>query len=101
MYSDGASFQFRETVLLSVRLRFLAELSEQCEKAGVASGDSPGFSITIGADGSGKFLVWNPSKWRAAYLGLRAGEKKGILEVTSPKDFSAWVDQGEAERKSP
>ncbi len=99
MYGAGASFQFAEAVLPSVRLRFLAEMAEQCERAGVATGKSPGFSVDIGANGSGKIVVWDPSKWRAAYRALRAGERKGILKVTKPEDFSSWVDQGEAERR--
>jgi hypothetical protein len=90
MYTERAKFEFHDTVLQSERLRVLANLAAQLEQSGQQSSISPGFSIVY-KDGSTTIDVWQPGKAEVLWKQLRLSESAKILNVTSPKSFSASV----------
>jgi hypothetical protein len=97
MWSRSLKFEFLRSLPQSERHRYLAELSQQCEQAGVSFGESPGFSIASGSSDRARIDLWNPSKEWTVCVSLRDAEKRGILRVTRPKDFSASVDETSAD----
>lgn len=93
MYNERAKFEFVASIRQSERLRFLVELSNQLERVNELASENPGYSIELAKDGRATVDIWHPGKAEVLWQQLREAQQRGLLHVTSPKEFSEWKQE--------